>query len=282
MRRDSVSSVGRVELRLPLVERLGEGDQHALAQHLPLLGARRRGVHRHGVVLAGARDAQRARLGAADTRAGHVVRVARDGAHLHHVARLERQRVERQPRRQLAIAPAAERAAREHGAAEGEGLLLPGAHDDLEARVAQADVVAELCAQPEHAGRRSHDGVACRREERHDRRRVDDRRQHDQPFASSLQRGAQAQQRRPRRHGDANLQRSSCCATCTADESSEARTSVASPSPDTVTRLPTSASTLEGSSSRVASRDPSSPAARRHANCRERIRAEHRVSKRPS
>ena len=51
------------------------------------------------VVFVGARDADRARLRRADAGTRDVVGVARDGAQVHDVARLERERVERERRR---------------------------------------------------------------------------------------------------------------------------------------------------------------------------------------
>jgi hypothetical protein len=73
-------------------ERLGEHEQHALAERRRVAEHRRRGGDGDAVVLAGAGDAQRAALARrVERRAAARVGVARHGAQVHHVAGAELQ-----------------------------------------------------------------------------------------------------------------------------------------------------------------------------------------------
>ena len=98
---DSPTSAGRAQRRTFLLERLGEHDQHALADHT-LLRLRRRAPprRRRNRTRPPRAIRMRARLRGADARAGDLVCVARHGAKMDDVARLERElsRATRRPR----------------------------------------------------------------------------------------------------------------------------------------------------------------------------------------
>jgi len=160
----AVRPFAMLELRAATLERFGADDQHPLADER-LVGVRgRRALDRDAVVLALARDADRARLGRAGVGAARVVQVARDAAHVDDVARLESERAEMQYARERGGARAARVHARDHAVPEGEALPLPAADDVFQPRVADAEVVAHVRAHGDVALRLPQDGVARRRE----------------------------------------------------------------------------------------------------------------------
>ena len=93
------------------------------------------------VVLARARNAERARFGDADAGTGDVVAIARDGAHVHEIAGLELERVEVERAGELRGARVAGTHAMDDAGLEGEGLALARAHDVLEPAGVESVVV---------------------------------------------------------------------------------------------------------------------------------------------
>jgi hypothetical protein len=177
LRHHGLACERRAARRRAAYERLGELEEHALAERRRVGACGGRGLDGDRVVLAGARDAQRARLGDATPRVAQAP-VAGDRAQVHDVARLEGERGQAQLPAEHGAPRPAQRPLADPPRAESEALPLARADDVLEGTVRQPEVVVDARGQRERAGRRAQHAVdtrACERDAwRHVGLRLDD------------------------------------------------------------------------------------------------------------
>ena len=177
---------------------LGEDDEHALTHLRPVHLRGRRGLDGERVQLPRARDPQGAGLGAPRAHVGRWIRVARHGAQVHDVARLELHGVEREHAREAPVRRAAQGRTTDDGGAESERLPRARADDDLEPCRREPDVVASDGRETQHTGRLHDHRIAGRELEDDVWRRVGARLECDHPRAGVP---LEAQDRGTRGHG---------------------------------------------------------------------------------